>query len=288
MAKITVGVPVYNSSSLLAECLKCLVDQTFRDFEILIFDNASTDSTGDIAREFATRDPRIKYHRQPQNIGMFPNFASVMDACQTPYFCWRAYDDLSSLDWLERLYEALEANPSAQLAVARIATSLDGAEPILSYDLPKLTGNALIDIRNQLRHSNAACLYGLWRIETIKTIFHDVTSEYPTAWAGDHLMIFPILLNRSLVIVPEATFIVRDYSTVVRGYHRPKLQEMRELRRIYYRIALRHINALNLPWYQKQIVKYYAWLQLGKAIFMFRRVVMQTLRKPIYKLLGKG
>jgi glycosyltransferase involved in cell wall biosynthesis len=288
MPKITVGVPVYNSSALLAECLDCLVNQTFADFEILIFDNASTDATPDIVRSYAERDPRIKYHRQTENVGAMRNFYDAVCASQSPYFCWRAYDDLSSLDYLERLHDALETHPEASLAVGRIATSINGAEPIFSYEMPPLTGNAIKDIRRQLKRSNGAATYGLWRTEVAKARFHEVLTEYVTAWASDHLMIFPILLNRNFVLVPETTFIARDYSTIVRSYSRPDLAHMRHLRRVYYRIASRHIDALHLPPLDRLRVKYYAWLQLGKAIFMFRRVVMHTIRRPIHRLLGKG
>ena len=287
MPKITIGVPIYNSSSLLAECLECLVNQTFRDIEILVFDNASTDESADIVRRFAERDPRITYHRQPENVGPMRNFYDVLNACTSPYFCWRAYDDLSSLDYLEHLHAALEAHPEAELAIGRIATSINGAEPVFSHEIPSLTGDALTDIRRQLKRSNGAATYGLWRTEAVKPLFHEVFTQYKMAWASDHLLIFPVLIRRSFVIASEVTFIARDYQTAVRWYSRPSLVEMKQLRTIYYRIALRYINALDLPWHQRLLVKYYAWLSMGKTIFMFRRVVMHTLRGPLYQLLGK-
>jgi glycosyltransferase involved in cell wall biosynthesis len=288
MAKITVGVPVFNSQSLLAECLECLTNQTFRDIEILVFDNASTDATPDIVQSFMARDPRIKYHRQPENLGPMRNFADALDACTSPYFCWRAYDDLSSLDYLERLHDALDAHPDAKLALGRIATSLDGAEPVFTYELPVLTGRPLTDIRNLLQRSNGAATYGLWRTSIIKPLFEIVLRDYKTPWASDHLLLLPIFLDRSFVFVGDVTFIARDYKTSVRGYSRPVLSDMRNLRRIYYRIALQYIDVLDLPSHKRLIVKFYTWRSMGKTIFMFRRVVMHTLRQPLYKLIGKA
>lgn len=287
MPKVTIGVPIYNSSSLIAECLDCLINQTLVDIEILVFDNASTDATPDIVRAYAERDSRIKYVRQAKNVGMQRNFLDALNACRTDYFCWRAYDDLSSPDFLEKLHAALVANPWADLAHGRIASSTDGEALDFSYDIPALTGRPMEDIRRQLRRSNGCTLYGLWRTEALRPLFTEVVIAYEAAWASDHLLISSILLKRSFVIEPDVTFIQRNFGTAVKGYSRPDLATMRKLRRIYYRIVLRHIDGMNLLPIDRLRVKYYAWLSLGNTIFMFRRVVMHTLRAPIYRLLGK-
>ena len=287
MAKITVGVPVYNSSSLLAECLDCLVNQTLTNIEILIFDNASTDSTPDIARAYAERDPRIKYVRQTQNVGPMRNFLDVADACKTEYFCWRAYDDLSSPDYLEKLHEALEANPHADLAVGRIATSMNGKAPDFARQMPQLTGRPMEDIRCQLSRTNGCALYGVWRTDVVRSLFSEVVNEYQAAWASDHLLISSILLKRSFVLVSEVTFIQRYFTTMEKSYSRPDMSTMRKLRRVYYRIVSRHIDEMEFSPMERLRVKYYAWLSMGKAIFPFRRMVIHTIRAPIYKLFGR-
>ena len=61
MPAVTIGVPVYNGDALLDECLQCLAAQTFRDFEVLVYDNASTDRTASIAQSWAARDARFRY-----------------------------------------------------------------------------------------------------------------------------------------------------------------------------------------------------------------------------------
>ena len=66
---VSVGVPVYNGARFLQDCLECLRSQTFSDIEVLIFDNASTDGTEAIARDFVARDPRFSYFRQSANKG---------------------------------------------------------------------------------------------------------------------------------------------------------------------------------------------------------------------------
>ena len=75
--RISIGMPVYNGESYLAQALDCFLVQTFDDFEILISDNASTDRTGEIAEDYASCDPRVRYFRQDRNIGAGPNHNQI-------------------------------------------------------------------------------------------------------------------------------------------------------------------------------------------------------------------
>jgi len=109
---VTVGVPVYNGAVSLRATLDALLQQTYPDFEIIISDNASTDGTAAICAEFAERDPRVRYVRQPTNIGPERNFKFVVDEARGRYFMWSACDDLRSHDFLEENVRFLEANPA--------------------------------------------------------------------------------------------------------------------------------------------------------------------------------
>lgn len=64
MAAITIGVPVYNEEILLERALEALRTQPFADIEVLIYDNASTDKTPEIAQRFVAQDSRFHYFRQ--------------------------------------------------------------------------------------------------------------------------------------------------------------------------------------------------------------------------------
>ena len=92
--KVSIGMPVYNGEKYIREALDSLLAQTFTDFELIISDNASTDGTEAICREYAARDPRIRYVRQSENRGPTANFHFVLDEAVGEYFMWAAYDDL--------------------------------------------------------------------------------------------------------------------------------------------------------------------------------------------------
>jgi glycosyltransferase involved in cell wall biosynthesis len=88
-----------------------LLGQTYREFELVISDNASTDETERICRSYAARDSRVRYHRQPTNIGAIRNFNTVFELSQGEYFKWAAHDDLCAPQFLERCVDVLDRDP---------------------------------------------------------------------------------------------------------------------------------------------------------------------------------
>lgn len=115
-ARLSIGLPVYNGERYLAESLDALLGQTYKDFELIISDNASTDGTAGICREYARQDPRIRYVRQTKNIGAAPNHNFVLSEAKGELFKWAAADDLYARDLLERCIAALDEHPDFVLA----------------------------------------------------------------------------------------------------------------------------------------------------------------------------
>lgn len=108
---IAIGLPVYNGGKTLRRVLDSLLEQTCPDFQLLISDNASTDDTSEICKQYAERDARIRYVRQPKNIGADRNFRYVFDHTNSEYFMWSAADDVRSPDFLELNLKFLQKNP---------------------------------------------------------------------------------------------------------------------------------------------------------------------------------
>jgi glycosyltransferase involved in cell wall biosynthesis len=114
--RLTIGLPVYNGERILGEALDALLGQTYEDFELIVSDNASTDGTADICRRYAEQDSRIRYVRQPRNIGLVPNHIYLMEQARGELFKWASYDDLYARDLLTRCVEALDDDPDVVLA----------------------------------------------------------------------------------------------------------------------------------------------------------------------------
>lgn len=105
---VSIGMPVYNGERFIREALDSLLVQTFTDFELIISDNASTDATELICRSYAKQDPRIRYIRQPKNLGALPNFQFVLNEARGEYFMWAACDDVWDKSWITLLRKRLE------------------------------------------------------------------------------------------------------------------------------------------------------------------------------------
>ena len=125
MARVGIGVPVYNGGPLLAESLECLRTQTFEDFEVVIGDNASDDETAETCARYAAMDSRFRHLRRPENIGSLGNFQTLRAESGAELFCWRAYDDLSAPDFVGKLVALFDADPATRLAVCEVRSAAD-------------------------------------------------------------------------------------------------------------------------------------------------------------------
>lgn len=132
--RVTIGMPVFNAETYLRETLDSYLAQTFTDFELIISDNASTDATETICRDYCNRDPRIRYFRNDKNLGGAANFNRVVHLARSQYFKWATYDDLVAPDLLRRCVETLDVTPEAILCYAR-TTLIDARGSLLGeYD----------------------------------------------------------------------------------------------------------------------------------------------------------
>lgn len=111
MPAVSIGMPVYNGEKYLKTAVNALLSQSFTDFELIISDNASSDQTEAICRQYAARDSRIKYVRQRENRGASANFEFVLEEARGEYFMWAACDDTRSPDFIEVNFKFLCENP---------------------------------------------------------------------------------------------------------------------------------------------------------------------------------
>lgn len=138
------GLPVYNGLPYVTELIEGLLAQSFGDFELVICDNASTDGTEDVCRKYAAGDARIKYNRNPENIGLIRNYNRVFELSIAPYYKWVAADDLYEPTYLEVCFPPVRDDPG--VAVSHCQTMLvDDAGEALPYDAAL---HSCVDVRN--------------------------------------------------------------------------------------------------------------------------------------------
>lgn len=209
--RITIGLPVYNGERYLAAALESLLSQTYTDFEILVSDNASTDSTADIVTCFALRDDRIRVLRSPENQGSVWNFNNVFRYCRTPYFTWAAHDDVRSPEYLERCIEVLDRDPSIALCYSR-GTLIDasGAEIRRFIPGPDLACRSAADrLHNWLfePHLPYHAFFGVVRSSVLEK-----TPLLASSPDNDELLLMQLLLLGPFYEVGEYLFGNRDHT----------------------------------------------------------------------------
>ena len=111
---VSVIIPTYNRSSYLREAIKSAVQQNYKNIEILVSDNCSSENPQAIVESF--QDSRIKFWRNETNIGMFANAINTFKKAQGKYVASLNDDDVWNEDFLEKLVPHLEANPDLTLA----------------------------------------------------------------------------------------------------------------------------------------------------------------------------
>jgi glycosyltransferase involved in cell wall biosynthesis len=125
--KVTFIIPCYNLAHFLSECVRSILSQTCRDFEILIMDDCSPDNTAAVAQSF--KDERLIYVRNGSNLGHLRNYNKGIDLARGEYVWLISADDrLRSSEVLARFVEVLDAHPSVGYVFCPSIALVDGCE----------------------------------------------------------------------------------------------------------------------------------------------------------------
>ena len=118
--KLSIGLPVHNGELFIERAIESILAQTFTDFELIISDNASTDSTQEICQSFSKKDNRIRIFKQEKNIGIHRNFYFLLSQAKGKYFAWAAVDDYLDKDFMEKNLKVLESCDSIVSSIGKI------------------------------------------------------------------------------------------------------------------------------------------------------------------------
>lgn len=206
--RLTIGLPVFNGENLLSESIEALLGQTYEDFVLLISDNASTDSTPDICKKYMKRDERIRYVRQPYNIGLHPNENFLMRESRTELFKLASHDDLYARDLIKRCVEALDKNPEVSVAHAWEARiDMEGnLTEALSYPAAADAPRAPDRFRSMLFDGWDDYTYGVMRREVVLRT-HMLGSHH----FADRTFNVELNLHGPFYLVPEWLYFRREH-----------------------------------------------------------------------------
>lgn len=206
--RLAVGLPVYNGENYLAESIDALLGQTYADFELIVTDNASTDGTEEICRHYAARDSRIRYIRQPRNLGCAPNHNLAFQVSDSELFKWASHDDLYARDLLQRCVEALDEHPYVVAAHGWTAM-IDGSGKVtraVEYPLATASPHAPERFRSMLFGSGGDDDGAVIRSEVLRRI-----APLNSYHHADRTIVTELALHGPFHQVPDWLYFRRDH-----------------------------------------------------------------------------
>lgn len=219
--RVTIGMPVRNGEAFIRGGVDALLAQTHGDLELVISDNGSTDSTQAICEEYARLDPRVRYQRLDENLGLHANFARLIDQATGPYFMWACHDDWWDPTYVERMVSILEGRPDVVIAGSN-AVSIDQFnarhgvfDNLAVHGQP---GPTATRVRRFLAeppgNGHATLMYGLMRTPVIQRLgyqppgpIHDPGRGY---YAMDLLLLLRLIFEGEFHVEPDILYARRD------------------------------------------------------------------------------
>lgn len=206
LGRVTIAIPVYNGGQYLDVALDSALAQTYQDIDIVVFDNASTDNTVEIARGYGDRVRIVDAH---MNKGAAWNFNRAVAETKTPFFMWLAADDRLRPTYVEKCVNSLVQNPTAQFALTDIKYM--DAEGLCVYETREDGFLAGADVRLRLRsyldRRRWTEVYSLYRTESLLS-----TALFRPVFGADVLLVWELLLRGPAALVPEPLLVYRQCS----------------------------------------------------------------------------
>jgi len=205
---VSIGMPVHNGERFIRESLDALLAQDYENFELIISDNASTDSTWEICLEYAARDGRINLHRSEENRGAVWNFKRVFELSSGEYFMWASDHDLWSPSFMTRCAEVLEDDRQIVLCHPQITVIDEDRKPLKTIydrnDTRLLTpaerfSKTVWTLANTWEWGHA--IYGLIRSDGLRQVRLD-----RNVWGADCVILAELSLFGSFAHIPEPLY----------------------------------------------------------------------------------
>jgi glycosyltransferase involved in cell wall biosynthesis len=211
---ISVGLPVHNGEKFVEDAIKAILSQTFKDFELIISDNASTDRTWEICSRYAGMDERVRCYRNERNLGVATNFNNTVRLARGRYFRWAAYDDLMAPGLLGSCLAVLDREPDVVLCYPKTVNIDDNGNILFNYEdnFGFRSPNAherFKDAMLALRDNECNALYGVIRCDVLRK-----TSMIQDYHSADRVLLAELTLHGQFYEVPERLFFHRIHKNI--------------------------------------------------------------------------
>lgn len=207
---VSVGVPVFNGEAFLEDAIRSVLGQTLGDLELILCDNASSDRTAEICRDYAARDARVRYFRNPRNLGAAANYNLAFSHARGRYFKWLAHDDRMLPSFLAKTRRILEERADAVLCNTVVSYIDSGGTQIGLYD-SRLSGADSVSPSVRfawmvLRSHTCVDFFGLIRREALRdSLLHG------SFHGADRALLAQLALRGRMIQLPAPLLAIREH-----------------------------------------------------------------------------
>lgn len=206
---VSIGLPVRNGEAYVERAIRSILRQDYRDIELIVSDNGSTDSTETICRRLSGEDPRMRYVRSDINRGATWNFNHVAGLATSRYFKWAAADDELAPGYLSRCVRVLKEDDSVVVAHP-MTVDIDARGAVLK----RWVGQPAADHRTaserlaSLLRRNHQCfpVFGLMRRDVLMR-----TGLIGPYTESDDVLVAELALHGRIVEIPHPLFLHREH-----------------------------------------------------------------------------
>lgn len=206
--KVSVGLPVFNGEKYVDESIESILNQTYRDLELVISDNCSTDRTEEICRKWEALDDRVHYFRNDENQGGAWNHNRVFREARGEYFHWASHDDRLMPEFIAECVATLDAHPEVVLSYTKVL-QIDGhGDPLEPWsDYSDVTSNDRVErMRAALRDWMCLPIYGLIRSDVLRR-----TGLLRPYHAADRLLLGELAIYGKWSLSEKGLFVHRQH-----------------------------------------------------------------------------
>lgn len=218
---VSIGLPTYNGEKYLKRSLDSLLGQTYKDIELIVSDDSSSDGSYALCEKYAKNDNRIRLIRHKARLGQFKNFRFLAEEARGEYFMWAAQDDWWDSRFIEVLKKLLDTHSDYGVAMSSYARVGEGGEFLSDITFDGKNNIAGLDYADvlEMMMKNAPIhkfSYGLFRTELIKKV---VSRPFPRCIAWERVYMCEIAAAAHFYSHPEILYKITTYRKSLKTRH---------------------------------------------------------------------
>ena len=239
---VSIGMPIFNGLSKkhkfnidIRKSLNSILSQTYKNLEIIISDNCSTDETVNAINEIVKNDKRVKFFKQTKPLGAGENFSFVLSKAKGKYFKWNCHDDFISDNFIEKNLNFLEENKNFVFSSSKTCYDFEykNRKNLLSFDFKKPTYYRIKKF-HKYRSICLSMVYGLIRRKNLI----NTTKFTKNYLAIDWIVVLELLFQGYFKSIDEGLIVIGSSG---RSTDKKHLKRKEYLSKFIYRI---------LPYYE--------------------------------------